>query len=76
MSFQAYIKNIKEKTGKGPEDFKKLAEKKGFLEKGQLKAGVKATEITNWLKEEFELGHGHAMAIYALFKGIKDENSK
>ena len=76
MSFQAYINNIKEKTGKGPEDFKKLAEKKGFLQKGQLKDGVKATEITNWLKEEFELGHGHAMAIYALFKGIKEENSK
>lgn len=76
MSFQAYINNIKEKTGKGPEDFKKLAEKKGFLQKGQIKDGVKATEITNWLKEEFELGHGHAMAIYALFKGIKDENSK
>ena len=76
MSFQAYINNIKEKTGKGPEDFKKLAEKKGFLQKGQLKDGVKATEITNWLKEEFQLGHGHAMAIYALFKGIKDENSK
>jgi hypothetical protein len=76
MSFQAYIKNIKEKTGKGPDDFKKLAEKKGFLQKGQIKDGIKATEITNWLKEEFELGHGHAMAIYALFKGIKDENSK
>ncbi len=76
MSFQAYINNIKEKTGKGPEDFKKLAEKKGFLQKGQLKDGVKATEITNWLKEEYELGHGHAMAIYALFKGIKEENSK
>ncbi|RYE21399.1 MAG: DUF4287 domain-containing protein [Sphingobacteriales bacterium] len=76
MSFQAYLKNIKEKTGKGPDDFKKLAEKKGFLVKGEIKEGVKATEITNWLKEEFELGHGHAMAIYALFKGIKDENSK
>lgn len=69
MSFQAYLNNIKEKTGKGPEDFKKLAEKKGFLETGKLKPTVKATEITNWLKEEFQLGHGHAMAIYAAFKG-------
>ncbi|MCF3110417.1 DUF4287 domain-containing protein [Niabella sp. CC-SYL272] len=31
--------------------------------------GVKVTEITNWLKETFELGHGRAMAIYAIFKG-------
>ncbi|QLH34636.1 MAG: DUF4287 domain-containing protein [Cyclobacteriaceae bacterium] len=29
MSFQAYITNIKAKTGKSPEDFKKLAEKRG-----------------------------------------------
>ena len=69
MSFQAYIDNIKTKTGKSPTDFKKLAEKKGFISNGQLVKMVKATEITNWLKEEFELGHGHAMAIYATFKG-------
>jgi hypothetical protein len=69
MSFQAYIDNIKAKTGKGPDDFKKLAEEKGFLQNGTLAKTVKATEITNWLKDEFELGHGHAMAIYALFKG-------
>jgi len=69
MSFQAYIDNIKAKTGKTPSDFKKLAEKKGFLKKGVLVKTVKATEITNWLKDDFELGHGHAMAIYMTFKG-------
>jgi hypothetical protein len=66
MSFLAYIDNIKTKTGKSPEDFKKLADKKGLL-----KAGVKAGEIVKWLKEDFDLGHGHAMAIYASFKGKK-----
>jgi hypothetical protein len=76
MSFQAYIDNIKAKTGKTPEDFKKLAAKKGFLEKDKIKTGVTATEITNWLKEDFSLGHGHAMAIYAVFKGIKQAVSK
>lgn len=69
MSFQAYIDNIKAKTGKSPEDFKKLAEEKGFMSSGELVKTVKATVITNWLKETFELGHGHAMAIYASFKG-------
>ena len=68
MSFQAYIDNIKAKTGKSPEDFKKLAEAKGFLVNGKIVPTIKATEITNWLKDEFELGHGHAMAIYASFK--------
>jgi hypothetical protein len=69
MSFQAYINNIEAKTGKTPDDFKKLAEVKGFLENGCIKKNVTATEITNWLKEDFQLGHGHAMAIYASFKG-------
>jgi hypothetical protein len=71
MSFQAYIDNVKAKTGKGPEDFKKLAEEKGFIQGGKIAPGIKATEITNWLKQDFELGHGHAMAIYALLKGDK-----
>lgn len=66
MSFQAYLDNIKTKTGKTPEDFKVLAE-----EKGQLKPGVKAMEIVNWLKTDFGLGHGHAMAIYAVFSNKK-----
>ena len=66
MSFQAYLDNIKAKTGKTPEDFKKIAEKKGLLE-----PGVKAGEIVKWLKEDFDLGHGHAMAIYAVFSSAK-----
>ncbi|WP_268034035.1 DUF4287 domain-containing protein [Algoriphagus sp. PAP.12] len=69
MSFQAYLDNIQAKTGKSPSDFKEMAEAKGFTENGKIKSDVKATQITNWLKEEFELGHGHAMAIYALLKG-------
>ena len=76
MSFQAYMDNIQSKTGKSPSDFKKLAEKKGFLKKGKLSETVKAGEIVQWLKDEYELGHGHAMALFALFKGIKKERDK
>ena len=68
MSFQAYLDNIKAKTGKSPEEFKKLAEKKGLL-----KPGTKAGAIVTWLKEDFSLGHGHAMAIYAYFKGKRGD---
>jgi hypothetical protein len=46
-----------------------LATDKGFMNDGKLNPNTKATEITNWLKEEFDLGHGHAMAIFASFKG-------
>jgi hypothetical protein len=73
MSFQAYLDNIKEKTGIGPDDFRKLAAKKGFVQNGALKPGIKAGMIVQWLKEDFDLGHGHAMAIYALLKGSKKE---
>lgn len=69
MSFQAYLVNIKTKTGKDLNDFKKMAEEKGFMENGILTPKTKAGEIVAWLKEDFELGHGHAMAIYAAFKG-------
>lgn len=76
MSFQAYIDNIKMKTGKSPDDFKKLTENKGFLKNGQLNDGVKAGSIVAWLKEDFNLGHGHAMAIVAIFKGLKREGDE
>lgn len=68
MSFQAYIDNIKAKTGKTPKEFLVLAKKKDFIKPDGTLA-VKATVITDWLKSEFDLGHGHAMAIYATFKG-------
>lgn len=63
MSFQAYIDNIYKQTGKTPEDFEKLARQAGMFE-----PGVKVMQIVDWLKSEFELGHGHAMAIVKTFK--------
>ena len=69
MSFQAYLDNIEAKTGKSASDFKKLAAAKGFVKGGKLKEGVKAGEIVKWLKDDFDLGHGHAMAVVAVLKG-------
>jgi len=74
MSFQAYLTNIESKTGKSPADFRRLAEEKGFTQHGRLASGVKAGAIVRWLKEDFQLGHGHAMAIFALLKGGKCED--
>lgn len=73
MSFQAYLDNIQTKTGKSPADFKKLAAQKGFADAKGLKPGVKAMQIVDWLKQDFSLGHGHAMALVALLKGSKKE---
>lgn len=63
MTFKAYIDNIQAKTGKTPKDFLVLAEKKGLL-----KEGVKTQQIVKWLKEDYGLGQGHAMAIVLTFK--------
>jgi hypothetical protein len=62
MSFQAYLDNIKAKTGKTPEDFKREFEKTGKLE-----SDMKASELVSWLKETYALGHGHCMAIWNVF---------
>lgn len=70
MSFQAYLDNIAAKTGKGAAEFRGLAAEKGYADQSGLL--VKATVITDWLKAEFGLGHGHAMAIVALLKGKTD----
>jgi hypothetical protein len=54
MTYQAYLDSIKAKTGKTPDDFRKLAAKKKLTE---------YSEIMVWLKSDFELGHGHANVI-------------
>jgi hypothetical protein len=71
MSFQSYLDNIQAKTGKSAAELLTIADEKGFSEGARLKPGVKAGTITDWLKADFDLGHGHAMAIYALLSGKK-----
>jgi len=63
MSFQAYLDNIEEKTGKTPNDFITMAKEKGF-DNPKTKAG----DIVAWLKEDYGLGRGHAMAIVHVIK--------
>ena len=63
MSFQAYIDTIKARTGKSPDDFGTLAKAAGLVG-----PGIKAGQIVSWLKKDYGLGHGHAMAIWAVFK--------
>lgn len=62
MSFRAYLDNIEKQTGKTPNDFVALAKDKNFS------ADTKAGEITSWLKSEYGLGHGHAMALVHVIK--------
>ncbi|MBT2499109.1 DUF4287 domain-containing protein [Agromyces sp. ISL-38] len=63
MSFQAYLDNIEEKTGLTPRRFVELAHEKGFDDPA-VKAGV----IVDWLKVDYDLGRGHAMALVHVIK--------
>ena len=54
MSFQAYLDNIEEKTGKTPGQFMTEAKKKKLMAH---------KDIIAWLKEDYGLGLGHARAL-------------
>lgn len=62
MSFQAYLDTIEKKTGKIPADLVDEAHTKGF---GQE---TKSMEIVDWLKADYDLGRGHAMALAHVIK--------
>jgi hypothetical protein len=66
MSFQAYLDNIEAKTGKAPEEFIQIATEKGF------DPSSKPSEIVAWLKDDFQLGDGHARALaYVIINGAQ-----
>ena len=63
MSFQAYLDTIEEKTGLVPRQLVDLAKERGY-DDPSVKAGV----IVDWLKEDYGLGRGHAMALVHVIK--------
>ena len=64
MSFQAYLDAVETKTGLTPRQLLVLAQEKGFG------PDTKATPIIEWLKEDYGLGRGHAMAmVHVITKG-------
>ncbi len=63
MSFQAYLDNIEEKTGTTPAEFVALAHALGYDA-----PATRAALIVDWLKRDFGLGRGHAMALVYVIK--------
>ncbi|TDD44488.1 DUF4287 domain-containing protein [Kribbella antibiotica] len=63
MSFQAYLDKIEEKTGLTPRVLVDQAKAKGYDAK-DVKSGV----ICDWLKADYDLGRGHAMALVHVIK--------
>lgn len=63
MSFQAYLDTIEEKTGLTPRQLVELASERGFDG-----PSVKAGEVLEWLKNDYDLGRGHGMALVHVIK--------
>lgn len=70
MSFQAYLDNIEAKTGKTPNEFIAMAKERGY--DSSTKPGV----IVEWLKQDYDLGRGHAMAIVHIIKNGAEISDK
>ena len=65
MSFQAYLDNVEQKTGKTPNDFIVEAKQKNL---------TTHKDILAWLKDDYGLGLGHARAIaYVILHGPEFE---
>jgi len=62
MSYQAYLDAIEKKTGQTPQHLLDLAASRGFT------PTTKAADVVAWLKDDFDLGRGHAMALYGVLK--------
>jgi len=63
MTFEAYLSNIRTKTGKDPKHFFDEA-----VAAGVLRPDTKTMEFVSWLKRSSGLGHGHAMAVWESFR--------
>lgn len=62
MSYQAYLDAIETKTGKTPQQLLVEARDRGF---GPTS---KAAEVVEWLKDDYDVGRGHAMAFFGVLK--------
>jgi Domain of unknown function (DUF4287) len=63
MSFQAYLDNLEEKAGKTPRELIDEAKAMGFDA-----PDTKAQAIVDWLKQDYGVGRGHAMALVHVIK--------
>jgi hypothetical protein len=70
MTFQAYLDNLEDKTGKTPQELLDLAHGRGF------DSSTKAQEFVDWLKADFGAGRGHAMALFHVLKNGPEISDK
>lgn len=62
MSYQAYLDAVEKKTGRTPQQLLDEAASRGFGPE------TKAAVFIGWLKDDYDVGRGHAMALYGVLK--------
>jgi Domain of unknown function (DUF4287) len=62
MSYQAYLDAVERTTGKTPAELLAQAAERGYT------PTTTAAEVVGWLKDEYDLGRGDAMALYGVLK--------
>ena len=70
MTYQAYLDAIEKKTGKTPATLLDEARAKGFDPQS------KAAGFVEWLKNDYEVGRGHAMALFGVLKNGTEISDK
>ena len=71
MSFQAYLDAIEAKTGLTPRQLVDLGKARGYDD-----PTVKAQVVVDWLKADYGLGRGHAMALVHVLRNGPTISSK
>ena len=62
MSYQAYLDAAERQTGRTSAELLAEAAERGYTPTS------KAAVVCDWLKDEYDLGRGHAMALYGVLK--------
>jgi hypothetical protein len=62
MSYQAYLDAIEKKTGRTPRQLLEEAATRGFT------PTTRAADVVAWLKDDYDVGRGHAMALFGVLK--------
>ena len=71
MSFQAYLDAVEDKTGMTPAALLTVAHERGY------DTATKAAVVIDWLRDDYGVGRGHAMAFFHVLKngtGISDKH--
>lgn len=63
MSFQVYLDTIEDRTGLTPRQLLGIAADRGFDQ-----PATTAGQVVAWLKEDYDLGRGHAMALWQVIQ--------